>query len=70
LYKSKGVEIGSFDTVAQGDDVTASTFNRRVDGLTVLDDYITEQIPSTVSIGDDLYASYIQGLKTALNSIQ
>jgi len=68
-YKSKGNVIGSFGTVSAGNTITASTFNNRVGGLNVLSDYISQPIPSTVSSGGTIYASQIQALKTALNSI-
>lgn len=68
-YKAKGDLVGSFITVGVGNSVLAEFFNRTVDGLNVLSPYITQTIPSHVDRGQKIYASYIQALKGALNSI-
>jgi hypothetical protein len=68
-YKNLGNSVGSFTSASSGGSITASKFNEAVAGLNVLDDYISQPIPTTKSAGNDIYASYIQALKTALNSI-
>jgi hypothetical protein len=69
VYKGKGNEIGSYTDVYSNDYLTASIYNEPVLGLNVLSPYITESIPASRTQGEDVYASYIQALKTALNSI-
>ena len=67
-YKGKKQSIGTFTTVSAGNTVTAALYNRTVEGLGVLSSYI-DTMPSGKTAGSDLYASYIQDLKNALNSI-
>ena len=67
-YKGKKQQIGTFPTVSSGQTFTAALYNRTVEGLGVLSSYI-DTMPSGKSAGQDLYASYIQDLKNALNSI-
>lgn len=66
LYKAKGNDIGSFASVSKDQDFTAGMFNSAVSALNTIG---ASGVPSAKSSGDDLYASYIQALKTALNSI-
>lgn len=66
LYKSKGNEVGSFSSVSSGNNFTAGMFNSAVNALNTIG---ASGVPSAKSSGNDLYASYIQALKTALNSI-
>lgn len=68
-YKGEKRTIGTFTTVSSGDNFTAAIYNRTVQGLSVLSSYITTTMPTNKSSGQDVYASYIQALKTALNSI-
>lgn len=68
-YKSKGNEIGSFSTASRGAQIK-NYYNQAVQGLNVLSEYISQPIPSQHSGNDTFYASYIQALKNALNSIQ
>jgi hypothetical protein len=67
-YKKKKQQIGTFPTVSSGQTFTAALYNRTVQGLGVLASFI-DTMPSGKSAGQDLYASYIQDLKNALNSI-
>ena len=69
LFKNVGDQVGTFVTVGTGNIVSAPIFNRTVEALNVLDSFISPTIPSQVISGQHLYASYIQALKTALNSI-
>jgi hypothetical protein len=69
-YKSKGDIIGTFVQVEYDQELEAETiFNPVVNGLNVLSEFITEDIPSTVNKGDNIFADNIQALKKALNSI-
>jgi len=70
LYKNKGTEVGTFITVGTGNFIYADlAFNRAVQALNVLSAYISQPIPTQRVKWDDLYASYFQALKNALNSI-
>jgi hypothetical protein len=66
LYKFKGNDIGSFSSVSAGQNFTAGMFNSAVSALNTIG---ASGVPSAKSSGNDLYASYIQALKMALNSI-
>jgi len=68
-YKGKKQSIGTFSSVSVGDNFTAAIYNRTVQGLSVLSSYITTTMPTNKSSGQEIYASYIQALKNALNSI-
>lgn len=68
-YKGKKQQIGTFPAVSSGNTFTAAIYNQTVNGLNVLSSYITSPMPTTKSSGQEIYASYIQALKTALNSI-
>lgn len=69
LYKAKGNEIGSFSIAYSGARIR-NYYNEAVRGLRVLSEFISQPIPSEHSGSDKFYASYIQQLKNALNSIQ
>lgn len=69
LYKAKGNEIGSFSIAYSGARIR-DYYNEAVRGLRVLSEFISQPIPSEHSGSDKFYASYIQQLKNALNSIQ
>jgi hypothetical protein len=68
-YKKLGDVIGTFSSAYKDSGLYYDMFNEVVTGLNVLNEFITQPIPSTKSSGQNLYASYIQALKTALNSI-
>jgi hypothetical protein len=68
-YKALGDVIGTFSSAYKDSGLYYDMFNEAVAGLNVLKSYITQPIPAAKYSGQDLYASYIQALKTALNSI-
>ena len=66
--KDNGDYTYSLDTVYTGDYITATLVNKARSAISIIPGHGT--LPSRVSSEDDIYASFFNGLKDALNAIE